>query len=638
VWVATAPDGRFVYANRAFDEILGGAPKPDVISGQYAEKYGIFTRDGLPYPEESLPFVLALQQRDTVLVDDIVIHRPDGGRAFVRAVARPVFDDGGAMTHIAIAFTDITREVQAEETRSKAQAERAELLAREVEALTRAASAEEQLRNVIAHAPVLLWAFDTQGTVTLSQGRGLAILGWDPKLFLGRTIWELYPDNPQVIAACRRALTGEAFTNVVEVGTITFETSYTPLFGADGKVTSVIGVSIDVSERQRVQAQLIQTDRMVSMGTLAAGMAHEVNNPLAFVVANLYVMQEELARIKASSPSPVPDGFEEALRDARVGAERIRLIVRDLKTFSRADEASQTLVDIRHVIETSIHMVRHELRAHAQLVTQLSRVPKVLANEARLGQVFVNLLLNAVQAIPEGHSLTNEVGIATRADAQGRVLIEIRDTGVGVAPEARSRVFDPFFTTKPFGRGTGLGLSVCQNIITALGGAIDFESEVGKGTTFRVLLPAAPSEAVEAAASLVPPASRPNRRCLVLVIDDEPLVGRSIQLLLADHDVETTVSAREGLAYLLSGRRYDAVFCDLLMPDMTGMDLYAELKRLVPRAADELVFVTGGAFTAAGRDFLSQVSNRRIEKPFDKSALLAILGELEGSPLPNLSR
>jgi CheY-like chemotaxis protein len=216
------------------------------------------------------------------------------------------------------------------------------------------------------------------------------------------------------------------------------------------------------------------------------------------------------------------------------------------------------------------------------------------------------------------------------------VLIEIRDSGVGIAPDARSRVFDPFFTTKPFGRGTGLGLSVCQNIITALDGTIDFETEVGKGTTFRVRLPAASAEAVEAATSLAPPPSRPSRRCLVLVIDDEPLVGRSIQLLLApDHDVQTTVSAREGLAYLLSGRRYDAVFCDLLMPEMTGMDLYAELKRLVPKAADELVFLTGGAFTASGRDFLSRVPNRRIEKPFEKASLLAILGELRADPLPN---
>jgi two-component system cell cycle sensor histidine kinase/response regulator CckA len=178
-------------------------------------------------------------------------------------------------------------------------------------------------------------------------------------------------------------------------------------------------------------------------------------------------------------------------RTAREGCLQMRLIVGDLKTFSRADEDALGLMDVRWSLEAATNIARMEIEKRASLVTHYADVPLVRANESRLAQVFLNLLVNAAQAIPEGAPTSNEVRIATRVDALGKVVIEISDTGPGIAADEIERVFDPFFTTKPIGIGTGLGLSICHGIVAGLQGAIDVTSAPGKGATFRVTLPSA---------------------------------------------------------------------------------------------------------------------------------------------------
>jgi len=249
------------------------------------------------------------------------------------------------------------------------------------------------------------------------------------------------------------------------------------------------------AERKKMSEQLLISDRMASVGTLAAGVAHEINNPLAVLIANLEFIAQNLGPIVETPAVPGEllmglAGLREPLRDAQEAAERVRLIVRDLKVFSRSEEEERRgPVDVRGVLESSARMASNEIRHRARLVKEYGEVPKAQANEARLGQVFLNLLINAAQAIPEGRAEANEIGIATRSDAAGNVVVEIRDTGSGIPPEVLPRIFDPFFTTKPQGVGTGLGLHIVHNIVVNHhGGTIALTSDPGR-TEFRIGLP-----------------------------------------------------------------------------------------------------------------------------------------------------
>ena len=231
-------------------------------------------------------------------------------------------------------------------------------------------------------------------------------------------------------------------------------------------------------------AKLLFADRMTSMGALAAGVAHEINNPLTFVVANLAYAIDALEH-----HLPPPAEVLRALVEAQEGVQRVRSIVLDLKMFSRSEEGDDGPVDVRRVLQSSANLVANEVKHRARLRLDLDDVPPVVANSHRLGQVFVNLIINATQAIPEGAADRNVIAVRARS-SQASVCVEVSDTGCGIADDVLPRIFEPFFTTKPVGVGTGLGLAVCNRIVTRLGGTIDVESRPGAGSTFRVLLPA----------------------------------------------------------------------------------------------------------------------------------------------------
>src|SRR3954464_6854681 len=254
----------------------------------------------------------------------------------------------------------------------------------------------------------------------------------------------------------------------------------------------------DLSDRKRMENQLIFAGRMAAVGTLAAGVAHEINNPLAYIVANIDFVRQQIttfaSRVNRQSSLSGDMGRSldetgEALAEARQGAERVRNIVRDLRVFARGDEDQSGPVALRRVLDSSINIAWNEIRHRARLVKDYGDTPMVEANESRLGQVFLNLLLNAAHAIAEGETERNEIRVSTRTDGRGFAVVEIRDTGVGIPPEIRDRIFDPFFTTKPAGEGTGLGLWICSGILSGLGGEISVDSDKGKGSVFRGSLP-----------------------------------------------------------------------------------------------------------------------------------------------------
>jgi two-component system cell cycle sensor histidine kinase/response regulator CckA len=378
----------------------------------------------------------------------------------------------------------------------------------------------------------------------------------------------------------------------------------------------------DISDRKQAEAQLMLSDRMASVGALAAGVAHEINTPLASVSANLELAMRALGESLGPEHSSV-----ELLRDVRTGAERVQHIVRDLKVFSRSEEDTRGPVDVERLIESTLRLAGNELRHRAQLRKRYSPVPLVDANESRLGQVLLNLIINAAQAIPEGRFEENEVRVETDVDSAGRVVVTIADTGEGIPLEARARIFTPFFTTKPVGVGTGLGLSICHRIVTSFGGSISFETETGKGTTFRVVLPGTQQVAapIKEQSSKRSPAAR---RGHVLAVDDDEGIGRTVvRILETEHEVTWASSGRRALELIGAGAVFDVILCDLMMPQMTGMDVYEQLQLHHPSQIDVMVFLTGGAFTARARAFLDTIPNARLEKPFDLEKLRALVND-----------
>ncbi|UCH28244.1 MAG: response regulator, partial [Myxococcales bacterium] len=366
-------------------------------------------------------------------------------------------------------------------------------------------------------------------------------------------------------------------------------------------------------ERRDMESRLAFADRMASVGTLTAGVAHELNNPLMYVLSNLHLTREEI------DGEPEPGWVERArqqLDEAIAGATRMQHIVRDLKTFSRVDDEQRGNVNIQSVLESSINMCWNEIRHQATLERELRDTPPVDANESRLGQVFLNLLINAAQAMPERPVSENRITVRTYTDAEGWAVVEVIDNGTGIEADRVSRVFDPFFTTKGVSEGTGLGLSICRNIVRDAGGTIDVRSVAGSGTTLVVRLP--PSTRGYAPKTMqAPTATAPGARARVVVVDDEPLVGRSIRRALRNHDVQVYASGEEAIERLCSDEPCDVVFCDLMMPEVSGMEVYAEVKARRPDLASRFVFMTGGAFTAKAREFVEQTPVVCLEKPFE---------------------
>ena len=316
-------------------------------------------------------------------------------------------------------------------------------------------------------------------------------------------------------------------------------------------------------QHRDLKAQLAQTDRLTSLGTLAAGVAHEINNPLAYVLLNLGFVHEQLAKLFRPDADEHVHEVRRALEHARDGAERIRDIVRGLKTFSRPENEMVAPLDVARVLDATIAMVANEVRHRGRLVKDYATTPTVVANEARLGQVFLNLLLNAVQALPEGRVESNVIRVVVRPGSSDNVVVEVHDNGVGIAPQVRGRIFEPFFTTKPVGIGTGLGLAICHGIVTDLGGTLTVESEVGAGSVFRLELPTGRSRgsaAVPVTTSARPPPRVSTSKGRILVVDDEPIVCFSLQRLLASEgEVVAVTSAREALARIASGERFDVL-------------------------------------------------------------------------------
>ncbi len=427
----------------------------------------------------------------------------------------------------------------------------------------------------------------------------------------------------------------------------------------DRSVRYFISVVDDITDRKRaeeerrqLQAKLAQSDRLASMGMLAAGVAHEINNPLAYILYNLESLSETLpryARQLAGARQALTErlGEElgeilgvnsevlnasawldatERLKDAVQGTRRIREIARGLGAFSRVERDQLTPVDLRYPIESAFSLASNEIKYRAQVVKDIGSTAPVLGSEGRLSQVFLNLLVNAAYAIKEGDVEHNTIRVRTWQEGSA-VLAEVQDTGCGIPPDDLDRIFDPFFTTKPAEVGSGLGLSIVHSIVAGYGGTIQVQSKVGEGTRFLIRLPAyTGQQAAEGDAARAARAAAP-RRGRVLAIDDEPGILRALRRILNDHEVVEAESGEQAIDLLSRDQGFDVILCDVMMRTTSGIDVHRWLLAHYPRIARRVVFLTGGAFTPNARNYLEKVENIRVEKPFDTTHLLDLVAE-----------
>ena len=406
--------------------------------------------------------------------------------------------------------------------------------------------------------------------------------------------------------------------------------SAAPIVDDRGRVLGAVMVFRDISEKKRAERRLDIANRMASVTTMAAGLAHELNDPLALVVGNVGVALEQLrcANEETRGSAWVQD-VETALLEARAGAERVRQVVSDMQSFTRPAGDVGT-INLGEILEQAVEAIGPETRSRVRIVTDFGDTPPVEGESTRLIHGFLNILRNAADAMPPEPSGDHQITVVTSTDAAGGAVIDIHDNGVGMPPDVLNRAFEPFFTTKDATQHPGLGLSICRGIVSSLGGSVVVESREALGTTVRVVLPVA--RARTAVASAAPQSSATTEwgpRANVLIVEDEPGVRSTLERMIGPaHTLTCPVTAPEALALIDGGKRFDVILSDLMMPELTGMELHAQLLARHPDQARRMVFMSGGACTPQTFAFLGSVPNRHIDKPFESPQLQRLVREL----------
>ncbi len=593
-----------IYASEALAEIIGWPAEEILVTNPMT----LIAPDEIPRVYER--FLKRAQGETGQMSYQLTVIRKDGQRTSIDVAASAATLSG---RRAVVAFiTDASVRIRAEDERQRTEA---------------------RFREVIENAPEPIGII-RDGYFVYSNSAFVKVLGRKSPEDLYRTPISqiLPPDEFKEGRARERGLwAGDRFGPRIyhalrPDGSIVQIEVNSSSFSYEGK-PGVLTMARDVTDKKLLEARLIQADRLAAIGTMAAGVAHEINNPLAYVMLNLDWIVRKLPDAMHDPASA--EALTEMLREAHRGTERVASIVRELRTFARADSESRQRVDLVTVVESANKIAGHEVRHRAKVTTSFEAVGAVWANESRLEQVVLNLMLNASHAMPESRAETNEIRIVVRPEGSRGAVLEVSDNGEGIAPEILPRIFDPFFSTKPRGVGMGLGLSICHGIVTSLGGQITVHSVPSEGTTFRVVLPTTdePAEAVETHPT-PPPLSGRARRARVLVIDDEvPIVNTMRELLGASSDVTATTSAREALA-AIETHEFDVILCDLMMPEKSGIEFYQQLRTERPELARRVVFMTGGAFTARAAEFLASIENRRVEKPFSLALIERIVREV----------
>jgi PAS domain S-box-containing protein len=632
-------EGRFIRVNPALARMLGYDSPAELISTITDIKSQIYVESS------KRTDLVSRTTRDDWVCAENEYRRKDGGIMVGKLALRHVRDPDGSTSYLEGFVEDVTERKRAEESLRES---------------------EGRFRTLFEEAPIAIGI--SRNAISLHANQAfLRLFGLtDSSEVVGKPIGEFWsPETRATVEefARRRAQnlpTPTEYEGVAQRG----DGSQFPAHVIAKKVNlpdgpATAGFITDLTDRRRVerereqmQASLAQSDRLASMGMLAAGVAHEINNPLAYVLYNVQNLAEEMPRhagnltllreslqqrLGENAMREVLGDLGETLEpttwselilnvdDASSGLRKIKEIARGLGTFSRVEKDEIVAVCLGDAIRSALSIASNEIKYRARVEQDIAQTTPVLGSAGKLSQVFLNLLINAAHAIREGDVHANTISV--RSWQNGSVVCaEVRDTGCGIVPEHLERIFDPFFSTKSIGVGSGLGLAICKNIVNGFGGKISVKSEVGKGTSFLLEFPTAgeqdsPREERSVTRGEITVKGR------VLVVDDEPKIRRAIVRICKGYDTVEVESGEQAREVLSGGQRFDVILCDMMMPRVSGMDLHRWLVDFDPELAKRVVFMTGGAFTPETKAYLDGILNRQVDKPFDADRLRAIVDE-----------
>lgn len=425
----------------------------------------------------------------------------------------------------------------------------------------------------------------------------------------------------------RWALQGTAPSDAVEVilqtrGGRKLHILWTPRLSTsrDGRPRLLL-TGLDITELREVESHFQVTDRMATMGTLAAGVAHDLNNPLAYLISNAEIMLEQVSQLPGRSD------LETMTRDCLDGARRAAAIVAQLQAFAQGSESPQPRgANLAKVVEFAARMADNQVKHRAQVQVDCPSELFAAMDDSSLGLVVLNLLVHATDNLPDGRAHQHHVQIQARDDGPDWVSLTVHDDGPGTRAEALKQIFDPYAGPHTPPRGmTGLGLAISHRLIVQAGGRVEVDSEQGRGTSVRLWLPRAEGPAPKptgspCGANTPTGTSMPGAKARVLVVDDEVKLRTVIRRVLAAYEVEEAGDGREALNKLAEGD-FDLILCDVMMPEMTGVELYQRLEAERPELAQRLIFLSGGAFTEETARFLRSTQRVVLDKPFHMAAL-----------------
>jgi len=594
--VRVAADGRVVDANAQACQILG--LHLDALSRTWIADFDtkVLDEQGCAAPVETFPVSITLTTGKSAGPRTLGVQRPDGSVSWAVYHSMPLAAADGMLAGALVTLLDITDRVRIESALRQG---------------------EERWRSLVQNLPDFVITLDRQGYL---QAINRTVPDLDAATVIGRHFSEYMPPESaaaqwqkiQHVLATGETGTFETLGQGAAGRTEWYETVLAPL-QRDGKIDGVIVISRNIENRKRLEMELARSQRLASIGMLAAGIAHEINNPLTYILASIDHAMERARDAESLT----------AMAEARSGAERVRAIVADLKLLSREGDDGDGPSDLGKVVDAALGIVDSELRHSATLVRDDTPLPPVVGSEGRLVQVALNLLVNAVHAFEDSDPSRNSIRVATRLADGGRMAeLVVEDDGAGIAAEDLPRIFDPFFTTKSPGKGTGLGLAICHSIVTSLGGTVEADSAPGRGTRIHVRLPLADRPISDPPA---PPVPQPSHRRRVLVVDDDVAVARALGRMLGDvHDVTLAHDGADALA-MLEQQAFDLVLCDVMMPRVTGIDVYERVRAQRAAIADRFVLVTGGVFSADLRARMEAHGVPCLYKPFDRATLLALV-------------
>jgi len=424
---------------------------------------------------------------------------------------------------------------------------------------------------------------------------------------VGRSLMGRKPSDEKVELLMRR----------MDGRTLVTECSVSQRLHYQGREAQVLIIR-DVTARKEQDAIL----GVSQLGAMAAGIAHDINNPLTGVLGFLEMLDETLE--DALLPLVVRESATRYLNAVREGAERVAAIAGDLVRFPRSTNDGALSSCVEDSLDSMARLARNEIRHRAVLVRDYNTTSHVAISPARLGQVLLNLLLHAAQSIPPGRAAQNTIRLHTHQD-EDWVVIEISDTGPGVVDV--KRVFEPFLEPQQNPNNASLGLAISRRIIDDCGGRIELDSKVGEGSTFRLLLPKSNLLATNPTDDDDDDDDLPDVRLKILVVDDELRIRELLSRMLRRHSVETAISGTAALAALERDPNRDLVFCDVMMPELTGVQVYQQLKQRLPQLAERFVFITGGAFGFETQTELDLIPNPRILKPFRRADVMKAVRE-----------